>query len=132
MQSFRTQAHQRNYQGNVILPTANTVTKSQSQRHKVLTGIAIAIMALAVTVSSSLLGIMALHNQQLQQEIQDLMTQNTGTKAKEPCDHAAPCAVVNTAAYVRRGKTLERVPISEQTHETDELPLINHYQTHEN
>lgn len=133
MQSFMSQSHQRNYQGNVVFPVSHHVSRAQNQRHKILTSIAIVIMALAITVSGGLLGMMALHNRQLQHEIENLTAQqDTKTITEQTCDQATPCGTSSITTYARRGKTLERVPISEQTHETDELPLINYAQTRVN
>ncbi|MCM1404041.1 MAG: hypothetical protein NC133_00830 [Prevotella sp.] len=80
MQSFTTQSHQRNYQGNVVVENSNSAVADehrQRQRHKILTGITMSVMALAVAVTSSLLGATALHNRQLKSQIHQLERQNT-------------------------------------------------------
>ena len=112
MQSYTTQAHQRNYQGNVILPNKFNVTKRKATR-----GIAVWILALTVAITSSLLGVVTLHNQQLKHRIQALETQSTAV--------TAPTTTNNKPT--RRGKTLPSVPISEQQHETENLPLLNQH-----
>lgn len=111
MQSYTTQAHQRNYQGNVILPNKFNVTK-----RKAIRGMAVWILALTVAITSSLLGVVTLHNQQLKHRIQALETQSTAVTA--PATPNRP---------TRRGKTLPSVPISEQQHETENLPMLNQH-----
>lgn len=109
MQSYTTQAHQRNYQGNVILPKQPILQKRRSH------GIAVWILAFTVAVTSSLLGVMTLHNQQLKHRLHTLETQSTEVLAPQ----------ATTTLKTRRGKTLPSVSISEQEHETETLPAIN-------
>ncbi|MBS7401646.1 MAG: hypothetical protein KIG16_03990 [Eubacteriales bacterium] len=105
MQSYTTQAHQRNYQGHVILQ--NRISERRKKH-----GLAVGILAFLVALTSSLLGVMALHNQQLKHRIHALETQSVAA--------IAPQATKQT----RRGKTLPNIPISEQQHETEDLPTL--------
>ena len=72
MQSFTTQAHQRNYQGNVVVENPH---RAQPKRRKVLAGIGASVMAFAVAVTGTLLGATALHNRQLKNENHALQVQ---------------------------------------------------------
>lgn len=110
MQSYTTQAHQRNYQGNVILQSQR-VQHRQPKIHI----IAIGILVLMVAITSSLLGVVTLHNQQLKHQIQVIETQSTAVIAPQPA----------ADQKTRRGKTLPSVSISEQQHETEDLPALN-------
>ncbi len=111
MQSYTTQAHQRNYQGKVIFADHQTPRK-HSRRHS----IAIWVLVCAVAVSTSLLGVMTLHNQQLKHRLHALETQSVTAIAPQANAHVQ---------QPKRGKTLPRIPISEQQHETENLPIIN-------
>lgn len=75
MQSFTTQSHQRNYQGNVVMPQPQA--RTTHKRHKILTGITTTIMALAIAVTGGLWGATAIHNQKLKNEVQTLRVQAT-------------------------------------------------------
>ena len=55
--------------------------KRPSKRHKVLTGITTAVMALAVVVTGGLLGATTKHNQQLKNEVQTLRVQTSQVTA---------------------------------------------------
>ena len=79
MQSYTTQSHQRNYQGNVVMPQKQ---KRPSKHQKVLTGIAATVMALAVVVTGGLLGATTIHNQQLKDEVQTLRIQAAEVSAE--------------------------------------------------
>jgi len=79
MRSFTTQTHQRNYQGNVVMPKSNQ-NRSQ-KRHKTLKGITITVMALAIAITSGLLGATTIHNHELKNEVQTLRIQNTQVDA---------------------------------------------------
>lgn len=70
MQSFTTQSHERNYQGNVVLPA----TQSRKKRRKGLMSFATSIMALAVAVMGGLWGATAVHNYQLKHQVQEMAT----------------------------------------------------------
>lgn len=72
MQSFTTQSHQRNYQGNVVVDNR---ARSQAKSHKGLAIVTTSVMALAVAVTGSMLGATALHNQALKNELHALQTQ---------------------------------------------------------
>ena len=79
MQSYTTQSHQRNYQGNVVMPQKqNRPTK----RHKILTGITTTVMALAVAITGGLLGATTIHNHQLKNEVQTLRIQSAEVSAE--------------------------------------------------
>ncbi len=69
MQSFTTQSHARNYQGNVVLPT----TRSPKKGHKMM-GFAASVMVLAVAVMGGLWGATAVHNHQLKQQVATVST----------------------------------------------------------
>ena len=83
MQSFTTQSHTRNFQGNVVLPqTAPHGAAHHYRATQRKLGIACGVMALAVTVTGTLLGATTLHNRALQQKIHALTA--------EPTHHTAP------------------------------------------
>gem|GEM_PF-3528109 len=63
MHSYTTQSHQRNYQGNVVLPSQPHATVAQPKRRKALAGIVTSALALTVAVTSCILGATTLHNQ---------------------------------------------------------------------
>lgn len=77
MQSFTTQSHQRNYQGNVVVPNSASAHAQRGQkRHKILTGVALSAMALAVVVTGGLLGATTIHNRQLKSQLHTLQTED--------------------------------------------------------
>ncbi|MCQ2382051.1 MAG: hypothetical protein MJ054_01980, partial [Clostridia bacterium] len=102
------------YQGKVILPSTNETHRPQ--RHKALGIITSSIMALAVAVTGSLLGVMTLHNQELKHQVQALETQATTTSTKPQETHNQ---------QQKSNKVLRRIPISDQQHETQPMPSIN-------
>lgn len=114
MQSYTTQSHQRNYQGNVVMPQANQ-TRSTKKRHKVLAGITAAVMALAITVTGGLLGATTIHNHQLKNEVQSLkiQAQNTIEKVEVPADDG------------QRPMTLELRPVDDT--QTADAPQQHHH-----
>lgn len=149
MHSFTTQSHKRNHQGNVILHNANNPINHQTQRHKILDIIATSIMILAIAVTGSLLGVMTIHNQQLKHQVQTLKTQ-TNTINEEHCNDTLPYSANYIVTQVRptqdditknnnestpkhhqqhHDKTLKRIPISNQQHDTETLPSINNRNT---
>ena len=129
MQSYTTQTHQRNYQGNVILNTPSR----RARHHQLWVSIVFSIMTLAVIVSSTLLGVMALHNQALKHQVASIITKSSATTNQQNCDDSVPC----DANYIvsnnettdnqpqHRDKTLRRIPISNQRHHTQPLPTID-------
>ncbi len=121
MQSYMTQAHQRNYQGKVILQPDNQVNRTRSKRHKILNKIAITTMVLAMMVSGSLLGVMTLHNHQLKQRIQVLETQTATVTPQQTTVNYRP---------QRHAKKMNRIPISDQQYETQPLPAIVNEDNH--
>ena len=120
MQSFTTQAHARNYQGNVILQTQNQATKTK--RHHPSSLIMTICLALVIAITSTLLGVVTVHNQQLEREIQTLETQLTPAQAEQPCENCIPCNVEMPTK--KRGKTLPRIPISNQQQDTEPMPSV--------
>ena len=72
MQSFTTQSHQRNYQGNVV---AESSPRARQKHHKVLAGLATCAVALSVAITGGCLGSTAQHNQKLKSELNHLRTQ---------------------------------------------------------
>ena len=128
MQSFTTQSHQRNYQGNVIFPqNSDQNGKTKHHRGKL---ISTSILALAIAITSSLLGIMALHNHQLKQELQILRAENN-LVVHEESTVTVTAATPNKTTIARedhpterQNKTLRRIPVSEQQHETQPMPSI--------
>lgn len=95
MQSYTTQAHQRDYRGNVILPGGKT-----RARHNKTHLFAILGLMCAITIVGCLCGVLTLHNQQLKHRIKALETQSHATVAPE-------------------------IPISEQHHVIENLPKLN-------
>lgn len=81
MQTFTTQSHQRNYEGNVVVETPNYQTRFKKKRNKILSGIASAVMATAVIITSGLLGATTVHNKRLEHEVKTLQTQSTQVNA---------------------------------------------------
>ncbi len=69
MQSFTTQSHTRNYQGNVVLPATRAPKKGRK-----MMGFATSVMALAVAVMGGLWGATAVHNYQLKQQVATVST----------------------------------------------------------
>ena len=108
MQSFTTQSHQRNYQGNVVMPQPQ---KRPSKRHKVLTGITTAVMALAVVVTGGLLGATTKHNQQLKNEVQTLRVQTSQVTANTQAQ--------NEIDESQKPMTLEIYPTDSNEEKTD-------------
>lgn len=108
MQSYTTQAHQRNYQGQVVL---NQPVKVKRRR---ITSIAIAVLVVALAVTTGLLGVSTLHNQQLKQRLQTANAQVSTVDAP-----------TETTPTHRRGKVLPRIPVSERSHATENLPSVN-------
>ena len=99
MRSYLSQAHQRNYQGKVIL--AQHAVKPKT--HHFFGKIAFGALALVIAITSSLLGMMTLHNQQLKQQIQTLQAQSA---TREP------------------DKIINEIPISQQQYATDPMPSL--------
>lgn len=127
MQSFTTQSHQRNYQGNVIFPTRHTT--NHTHRHQTTRIVTTIIFVFTFVVMGSLLGIMTLHNQRLTQKIQTLETQTTTIQtqtnknqpqALDQLEHTAP----KSTTRPQRGKALQRIPISQQQEDTEPMPSI--------
>jgi len=81
MQTFTTQSHQRNYQGNVVVETSDYQARLKKKRNKILSGITTAVMALAIIATSGLLGATTIHNQQLKHQVKTLQTQTTQVDA---------------------------------------------------
>ncbi len=81
MQTFTTQSHQRNYQGNVVVATPEYQARLKKKRKKIFSGITTAIMALAVVITGSLLGATTVHNQQLKHQVKDLQIQTSQVNA---------------------------------------------------
>ena len=98
MRSYLSQAHQRDYQGNVILAHS-----AKHPKHRLRSKIAVGALVLIVAITGSLLGMMTLHNQHLKQQIQTMQTQSASRE---------PTRVVN------------EVPISQQQYETDPMPSL--------
>ena len=128
MQSFTTQSHQRNYQGNVIFPT--TRTKNNTRRHQMMSITAIVMLVVTFVVMGSLLGMMTVHNQRLTQKIQTLETQAATIQA-QPNENRpqtvdpAECITQKNTTQQQRGKTLQRIPISQRQEDTEPMPSIH-------
>ena len=108
MQSYTTQSHQRNYQGNVVMPHANQ-NRAKKKRHQLLAGITTTVMALAVVVTGGLLGATAIHNHQLKNEVQTLRIQAQSTVQENQGTEES-----------HRPMTLELKPIDEEQTETNQ------------
>lgn len=94
MQSFTTQSHQRNYQGYVVVESPNptlVAMRQQQQRHKVLFGITVSVMALAVAITSGLWGATTVHNHQLKNQLHALQNQTTPVVAHMENDDTYHC-----------------------------------------
>ncbi len=136
MQSFTTQPHQRNYQGNVILTNHNRSIKLRSNHYKLWNGIALAIIILTITVTGGLLGSMTLHNHQLKYQLQILEAQTatiSTTQSEGNSPHTADSIAItanndvdnqNITTTQKRGIALDDIPISKRSHATQPLPSV--------
>ncbi len=113
MQSYTTQAHQRNYQGNVVLHTLPA-----RKQHRKNNPVIIGLMVVAITVVGGMLGVMTLHNQQLKHRIKALESQSHTDITSQ--------AVIQTNT-TKRGKTLPYIPISDQKHATETMPAVDQH-----
>lgn len=120
MQSFTTQSHERNYQGNVIF---QMVQNTKAKRHRLASIIATVCLACTIMVTGTLLGVMTVHNQQLKHEIKTLETQSTQVQSEQLAEDCIQC----NATYEpnkKRGKTLPHIPISNQQQDTEPMPSV--------
>ncbi len=120
MQSFTTQAHVRNYRGNIILQTSS---KTKVKRHRTSNFITTICLVFAVAVTGSLLGVMTIHNQQLKRKIQSLTTQVSQPSPEQTYEMCQPCNITYEPIK-KRGKTLPRIPISNQRQDTEPMPSV--------
>lgn len=139
MQSFTTQSHQRNYQGNVVVENPHYQTRLQKKRRSVWSGVTTGIMALAIIVTSGLWSATAIHNHQLKQEIQTLSLQtaelnaNTNEQTYEQIEHQPRTLELRPAHASfnqptdndkKTEKGTRRVPISDKQYEVHPLPQV--------
>lgn len=129
MQSFTTQSHQRNYQGKIIFPVVSRNNDPRLKHHKIINGLALSMMVLAVAVVGSLFGVSTLHNLQLKHRIQTLEAQKS-IYVEEHCGGATPCladyeTTTVTSDNTEHTKELQRIPISKKHHHTQPMPTIN-------
>lgn len=122
MQSFTTQSHHRNYQGNVVIENPNQ-THSQPKRHKNLTVLALSMLALAVAVTGSMLGITTLHNQQLKHQVQSLQMQTTQTTNSK--QNEVNQSELDVKQHLTQRNNLQCIPISNKQHDAQPLPCVN-------
>lgn len=120
MQSFTTQAHQRNYRGEVVVDSPNP-PRTRQKRHKIITGIVTSVMALAVIITSGLLGATTVHNHELQQQVETMHTPTTQASAE--IDNQPMTLEIRPED--EKG-TSQEAPISDQEHETQPMPTVKH------
>ncbi len=122
MQSFTTQPHERNYQGNVMLPISSHA-KRKPNKSKIWHCITLSFLGLTVAITSVLLGAVTLHNQTLKQEVQNLQTQITASTQNTSTANTIPYRTESQNKPKRR--TLHRIPISKEKHHTQPMPSID-------
>ncbi len=108
-----------------MIPNRTSAHEQRGQkRHKILTGVALSAMALAVAVTGSLLGTATIHNRQLKKELHTLQTPDTQVVAytENQTEVENQTEFEKSIEYLPR--TLEIYPDQEENKNQERMPAL--------